>query len=423
VLLAAFPAAAQTWAGQRKTPRLSQIIAIDKTGEPGWRFGQEDLAGDGLDAANFKQPEQAVDIRTAYATTDATRFWARVYVSDPAAVASNISAYVFIDADLNAATGGPAAATEVNPKLTASTPPAVGYEYVVELRGNGTVTQFWTWTLPQGPFVPTVLPSPPATPQALGEAGKDLDPIRLNGNTHGYLQGSIDLALVGFTTPDVCKANIFVRSVDETGTLGDLDVGLVSSCEPVDGNGDGVPDIIVPVGDCSRDDQCPGGGICRNSVCIIDVPCSVDADCNVATQLCSVDGFCVLKPSGTCKVNADCIDRICDTGTCVACTLGGDQCGASRRCVSSGLCIDVSVSSGSVGVGVGVGAGGGGGAGGSGIPIQPGDNVQGGACSCGVVGSEERSGALAALLGLFLPLVGLARRRQRALRSSGGCSR
>jgi hypothetical protein len=416
-LLAASPAAAQTWVGQRKTPRLSEIIAIDKTGEQGWRYGEEDLAGDGL--PKFEQPEQAVDIRTAYATTDATRFWARVYVSDVNAVSSIITAYVFIDADPTQvpATGGPLAAAEINPKLTGD-PKILGYDYVVELRGNGTLTQVWTWMPGDNKFLPTVL----TMDQSVGEVGKDLDPIRLNGNIHGYLQGAINLDLVGFSAPDVCDANIFVRTVDESAAgVSDLDVGLVSSCDPVDANNDDVPDILVPAGGCTADDQCPGGGICVNSACVIAVPCIVDADCDANLETCSVDGFCLPKGGATCSDNDDCDDLVCVNKICVACSFGGDQCGAGYRCGPSGLCIDVSVSSGSVGASVSAGAGSGGG--GGGIPITPGDNVQGGACSCGVVGDGESRGALAALLGLSLSWIGLARRRRRAPRFGGGCSR
>src|SRR5262245_25967867 len=94
VALAAATAGAQTWIKPRTTPPLHEIVALDATGEAGWPYGFEDLAGDGQ---TFKQPEQAIDVRTAYAATDATRFWVRVYVADPDAVGAGVTVYVFID--------------------------------------------------------------------------------------------------------------------------------------------------------------------------------------------------------------------------------------------------------------------------------------------------------------------------------------
>lgn len=410
-LCAASPAEAQTWIGKRTTPHLSEIFALDSTGEDGWPYGEEDVAGDGIQ--NFKQPEQSVDIRTAYAANDGARFWARIYVSDPAVVSANLKAFVFIDADLKPETGGSAVAIEIDPKLAADTSPG-GYEYVLELHGDGTVAQVWTWQQAQTKFV-GVAPKPN---EALGEAGKDVDPIQLHGLEHGYLQGSIDFGLIGLTT--ACNANLFVRSVHAEATgPSDLDVGLIVPCEPADKNGDGVPDILISVDGCTRDDQCAGGGICVNSVCLIATPCLVDTDCKADAQ-CSADGRCFPRPGGACKVSGDCGDLVCDNSVCVGCLFDGDQCGADRRCGPSGLCIEGSVSS--VGAGVSVGAGAGAGAGGAGgIPFTPGvDNVQGGACACRAAGDSSRGSLTALLIGLSLPLGGLLRRRRRSPRSSGG---
>src|SRR5688572_22496664 len=68
-VVAAFsgPAEAQPWALGRQGPGLRELFAIDQTGETGWLYGQEDLAGDGL--ATFRQQEQSIDIRTAYAAS------------------------------------------------------------------------------------------------------------------------------------------------------------------------------------------------------------------------------------------------------------------------------------------------------------------------------------------------------------------
>jgi hypothetical protein len=65
--------AQNTWVDNRTTPTLDEIVAVDKTGEPNWLYGFEDLVGDG---ETFAQQEQSIDIRTAYAAADNSRFWA-----------------------------------------------------------------------------------------------------------------------------------------------------------------------------------------------------------------------------------------------------------------------------------------------------------------------------------------------------------
>lgn len=59
MLTTASSARAQTWAEARTTPVLGEIVAIDATGEAGWLYGFEDLAGDG---ETFKQQEKSIDI-------------------------------------------------------------------------------------------------------------------------------------------------------------------------------------------------------------------------------------------------------------------------------------------------------------------------------------------------------------------------
>jgi len=41
-------AQAATWLTPRTTPRLTELVAVDKTGEANWIYGQEDVSGDGL---------------------------------------------------------------------------------------------------------------------------------------------------------------------------------------------------------------------------------------------------------------------------------------------------------------------------------------------------------------------------------------
>src|SRR5687767_14554534 len=81
-LLGASPARAQTWSAPRDTPTLSELVAVDATGETRWPFGTEDVAGDG---AMFGVAEQSVDLRDAYATTDDARLWLRAYVPSTSA--------------------------------------------------------------------------------------------------------------------------------------------------------------------------------------------------------------------------------------------------------------------------------------------------------------------------------------------------
>lgn len=377
-------AAAQTWTGGRTGPALGELFAIDKTGEPGWIYGAEDLAGDGLDS--FKQQEMSIDIRTAYASTDAQRFWARVYVSDAASPGGNINAYVFIDADKSASTGGGAAATDIDPKLTGD-PSGGGYEFCLGVKGNQSLS-LWEWS--GSAWTPKNL----TPPQSAAEVGAILDPIRLNGDVHGYLQGAVNLALVGLT--QTCQANLYVRTTGAASVgAGDLEVGVVGPCVPVDGNGNGVPDPIEkPVTGCTSDAQCANGGVCLNGKCIFAAACGVPGDCQ-AGYTCT-NGRCVLQPTGTCTTNAECNGAVCAGGQCVACTPGGSECGAGYVCGPDGRCISSS--------------GGGGAAGGSGVSIGPDDEIQGGACACSTPGG---TGSRVFALSLLFPLLLCARRAAR----------
>lgn len=394
--LAPQSAAAQTWVGMRTTPRLNEAVAIDKTGEQYWIYGAEDVAGDGL---NFEQPEQAIDVRTAYAATDAQRFWARVYVSDPNAASAQVTVYVFIDADRNMATGGTAAAAEIDARFTTDTSPG-GYEHVIGVRGNGTIAQIWTWDQAQTAYV-GVTPMPN---QATAETGQDIDPILINSARNGYLQAMVDISLVGLSS--TCDANLYFRSVSDDAALGegDLDVGEAAACQPPDANGDDVPDVVVPPGGCTVNDECPGDGICKDGDCVIGVPCVDDSDCST-DRLCSTDGFCVPRPSGDCSTNADCGDLVCTSGQCGACSLGGSECGPGRVCAPTGQCYADTD-----------GGGGTGGSGGGGVGLAPGEEIRGGACACriGAASVDEHGRALATLAagGLALAL----RRRRRAPR-------
>lgn len=344
--------AAATWVNGRTTPRLSEIVAIDATGEPGWPYGQEDVAGDGV--ATFASPEQMVDMRTAYAATDASRFWARIYASDPIGVGAGVTGYIFIDADRNALTGGRASAAEINPAFTTDPSPG-GYEFVLAVGGNGAVAGLWEYQAAQAMYV-TLNPN---AANSSGESGADVDPILIDGPQHGYLQGNVNLNVVGLTV--TCDANLYVRSVNAG--AGDLDVGQLVTCVPADMNQDRVPDIVTPVGGCTTNAQCPGMGTCTNGICVVPPVCTTDADC-APTEQCTA-GRCVARPGGTCTTAAECGNLACTNGRCVAC-VSNPECGAGRICSSTGTCIGS-------------------------VVLAPDERVEGGAFHCAVSTSGARS--------------------------------
>jgi hypothetical protein len=375
-----------TWARGRTTPSLRQVVAVDKTGETRWIYGQEDVAGDGL--ASFTPREQSIDIRTAYATTDPTTFWVRAYVSEENAAGSDMIVFAFIDADANPLTGGKASAPEIHPLLTTD-PSAGGYEYVIGIRGNGTIEGLWEWRAGQTQYVVI----PPGQGSRGAEAGRDLDPIRIGRRQHGYVQATVDLATIGLAP--ACGANLFFRSVNTAQGLGngDLDVGQLGPCIPVDHNGDHVPDVIDPPAGCAHDDECPEDGVCQDGRCIVAAPCETSADCR-ADEQCTPDGRCVPQGGAPCTSNDQCNGLVCVNGTCGACTPGGTECGAEHRCAPDGRCVN-------------------GGGGDGDITIPADGRIVGGAFNCsthgGTGGTELTLGAL-----LAVGVGGAISRRRRA---------
>jgi hypothetical protein len=379
--LCASQANAQTWVSGRTTPALGDIVAIDATGEQGWLYGFEDLAGDGQD---FKQPEQSVDIRTAYASTDAQRFWSRVYVSDPNAAGGNVVVFVFIDNDQDPNTGGSAAATDIHAKLVGD-PSNGGYEYVIEIAGNGSINEIWEWRAMQSLWQGTM----PQAAQAEAESGTDVDPVEINGSDHGYLQGMVDMSLVGLT--QACEADLFVRSIISSGNGdGDLEVGTIAPCIPADDDGDGVPDLLIPPNGCTNDAECPGSGLCIEGRCIVPQPCIADADCD-ADERC-VDDICMPVPGGACSDSAECGDLVCRDGQCQGCTFGGNECSGLRRCAADGRCVDDPNAPPDNG-------------------LDPGDEAQGGALTCSYAAAPR--GAWALIVALFGLLAMVCRRWSR----------
>jgi Cys-rich repeat protein len=373
LLLAPSTVRAATWSGGGSTPTISQIFVVDATGETGWPYGQEDVAGDGLTA--FAASEQAMDLRSGYAATDSSRFWVRVYVSDTNAAASAVTAYVFLDTDQNAASGGPAAAPAIDPALTTDPSPG-GYEYVLGVRGDGTLTGVWEYRSAQAQYAPVS-----TNPSNTGaEAGRDTDPLLVGEAVHGYVQVMVDLALVGLTP--ACSSNLFVRSV--ANGAGDLEAGQTAGCVASDANGDHLPDFVVPPGGCTADAQCPAGGRCQDGTCVVTPSCNTDADCAPADQC--VAGSCVARPTGTCSSTAQCGDLVCVGGQCVACTPGGSQCGSGRACSGDGRCMEN-------------------------VVLAPGERVEGGAFHCALVRSTKGHLALGSVILLAGPAMLMRRRR------------
>jgi hypothetical protein len=347
------PAAfAATWT-KGTTPYLGQIFAIDATEEPNWPYGSKDVLGDG---PQFDAAEQALQLRTAYASANATQLWTRVYVSSQTAVDTTLTVFVFIDSDKNTATGGGTSSTTLSPMFTSEHSPG-GYDYVLGIVGNGTIANVWQWATTPTPGYVVVSTTPT---QTAAEIGADVDPILIafNGSMlHGYVQGRVDLGIVGLT--QACDANLYVRSARPTGPS-DLDMKYYTSCVPAATNG--VP-TIVDTG-CTSDAQCPQNGVCVNAACVVAQPCIAATDCP-ANDTCTADGRCV--PA---------------TG---ACTQGGTDCGAGFRCAPNGTCVAGGTTTGN-------------------------GEVEGGAFHCDVA-PKRKSTALLGLLAGLLAILHMRRRR------------
>lgn len=250
-------AAAQTWADQRSTPALRELASIDRTGEPNWLFGAEDVAGDGLNA--FREAEQAADVRSAYLTTDRRRLWVRVYVSSPAAPLA-LAVFAFIDVDRDPATGGSANAPEVAPVLSTGAATS-GYDLVLEMRPEPAQARIFRFSEANDEFEPIDDLEPF---DLVAEHGTDLDPLRLVALENGYLQLTLDLAPLGLRA--ACDADFLFRSSGGMG-LSDLDVGAAGPCLARDDNDNGLADVAETDAVCTTDEQCPADGACQDGQC------------------------------------------------------------------------------------------------------------------------------------------------------------
>ncbi|HMA96502.1 MAG TPA: hypothetical protein VKP30_27645 [Polyangiaceae bacterium] len=372
LVLSLAPAAlAQTWANGRQRPSLREVATVDQTGEAAWLWGAEDVANNGLD--QFPAEERAIDARSVYLRMDGEgRLWWRTYVSAESAPQNNLTAYLFVDADLNTATGLSAAATSIDPAFTTD-PSAGGYEYVLSVRGDGSQLRYWALDATRLGFVET----PKNSPEVTGESGVFLDPLRVGVRDHGYVQATITQSLLGINGQ--CQARFFVRTTNQTQNLGsgDLNVGEVVACVPVDTDQNSVPDIVEPDRyRCTSNDQCPAGGICRDGRCWLAPVCIDDNDCGANARC--VDGSCIVVSGGGCRSNRECASGFCQNGQCVACT-SNSVCGAGRVCAPDGRCVADDTPGAAVGGTGGTGRTSGVG---GGIVLEDGERIQGGACAC-----------------------------------------
>jgi hypothetical protein len=335
-------------------------VALDATGEANWPFGSEDVAADG---AMFGAAEQSVDIRSAYAATDAERLWLRAYVASTGEPDDSLRVFVFIDADDATITGGAADSAEIDPEFTSDPTPG-GYDHVLGVAADGSVIALWTHDDAADAFVEVMTTGS----QADAEAGVDLDPLRFGANERGYVQGSVELGEVEVAQP--CDANLFFRALSDEGN--DSDVATRVACLPGDTNGDGVPNV-VETADCDSNADCPANGVCLRGECIYPSACGVDGDCG-AEETC-VDGRCVADGGQSCETTADCDGLVCNDGTCASCNAAGVSCSPGEVCGSDGRC---------------VGGTPGGGEGGAASLVDADEKVKGGAFTCGL--SRERSG-------------------------------
>jgi hypothetical protein len=392
----AAPARAQTWSSPRGRPALWQISSVDRTGDVGWPYGREDVAGDGMD--NFEPNEAGADLRTVYADADPDRLWIRVYVASENAPPENVSFYLFIDSDDRDSTGGEARDDALWPELEADPTPG-GYDRAIAARSDGTLAGAWRWDA-QGSEWTAI--GPPA-PDVEVEVDRDVDPIRIGTAERGYLQVDLDHDVSGLDTS--CEGNVFVRVRHDDPPLrafGDDDDQAAACRVPTDAFGD--PSVLRDPG-CDDDDDCPAAGRCREGVCLFGYDCSDDDDCRTGERC--TGSACVRVVERECTRDADCDGLVCEGGDCAVCTESGARaCASGLLCSPNGACIDPSDGPpGSAGRG-------GSGASGSGGAAAPG-TTRGGAFECAaarVGGNAGHSGVSLLALGLVITFARVRRR-------------
>jgi OmpA-OmpF porin, OOP family len=388
-------AEAATWADERTTPHLSDLVAIDRTGEADWLFGPEDVQGDGL--ATFTPAERAIDLRSAYVALEDERLWLRAYVSSEQAPDARLRVYFFIDTDDDRETGGNAAAPEIDGAFTADVSRG-GFDVVIGMQADTAALVVWEWREQDAEYA--LVPLAPLA--ATAEAGVDVDPLRVFADSHGYLQASLSAERVDLSP--TCDARLLVRASAGDGGA-DLDVGALESCAGSgrDEDDNGVVDL-VEVGteaSCQRDDQCPAEGLCITGRCLYPSYCRTDAECS-ADERCGANAICRAQGGASCGPGSQCASGlVCSTAaTCAACS-DDTSCADGQRCAASGRCVDEGSSSGS-----------GGGSREGEVVLAPGEQIQGGAGACAFSPPVKRRSLALAVWLLVVGGVVLFRRRR-----------
>jgi hypothetical protein len=399
-LALAQPAAAQTWSLSRQRPSLFEIIAVDPISEARWVFGSEDLAWDGQ--VTTRDSEAGVDLRSVYADARAGRLWLRAYVAAKSASSSTTAVtFFFIDADQQVNTGGPAQGQELWPALTKD-PSRAGYELALGVHADGTLLGVFSWDAALQLWAAAKKPDQVAT----AERGMARDPLRLFGDDHAYAQVSVDLS--DAKLDERCLANIFVRTWnDQTNKLafGDWVNSFAMACH-ARLNGFGDPELLRS-DRCSSDDTCPGGGRCRDGICVFGYECNGAAACQ-SDQRCT-DGICVHFREESCTGSAQCDGLVCQSAECVACSESGARaCSGDAVCAPDGRCLSPSAAYN-------------GGNDSDSSATASGERVQGGAFSCSLT---QARGRITWVWLLLLPIAWRwTDRRLRRLRSERGGAR
>lgn len=250
-------ASAQTWLAGATSPALRDLVSVDRTGEPNWIFGSEDVAGDGVQT--FGPAERALDVRSAYADLEGRRLALRAYVSSDA-VPPELRLYAFVDVDQNAESGGSAGAPEIDPALDAAAG-RTGYELVIGVLQAPDTSNVWRWEDSSDSYEPVEVLD---QLELSIEAGTDRDPLDIGEPPNGYLQVSLDPRPLGI--PGTCAVELLFRSSNDSGA-GDADIGERGPCRPVDADANGVADVAEAVTSCESDEQCPADGSCVAGQC------------------------------------------------------------------------------------------------------------------------------------------------------------
>lgn len=322
-------ASAQTWTSIRGRPALFQVVAIDRTGEPGWPYGREDVADDGLD--RLDADEAQTDLRSVYADVDAQRLWLRAYFVSGVAPTAAVTAVFFLDTDGRAATGGPPHGPLFEPLLGLDRSEG-GYERALAVTGDGRLRAALLWD-PLNSVWALVEPAPTVVRT---ESGRAIDPLGLGLPEHGYVQVDLTHEAAGIDASCAARILVRVRHEAERRVFTDRTAEDFPCRRPADVYGD--PDVVREFG-CRVDAECPAGGRCREGVCLFAYECSRGEDCRTNERC--VANRCVLNVDRACTTSSECDGLVCDSGRCTACIEGGAQsCSPGTYCSPNGSCVD-----------------------------------------------------------------------------------